>query len=448
MIEMPRILQMPAPLRPFILKINDYRYFLAEGGRGGGKSQALARIFLYLGEQRKLRMVCGRETQNSISESVYSLLCDIIRSEDLAYEIQTTKIIHRTTGSVINFRGFRQQGAFNIQGMEGVDVLWIDEAQAITKQTLDVLIPTIRKDKAKIYFTMNRHMEHDPVYEFLVGRKDCCHVHINYDENPFCTQALKDEAAACMVKSEKDYLHIWKGEPLLQLEDSVFTYRELKNTGPNPHTLAEGYGFRLGGFDVARYGDDRCACVIVQQMGALHWEMIYQDQWDHKDLNYTSGRILETAVREHIDRSVIDEDGIGGGPLDALRHGRGLDQFVGFKNLPLSYEKDKQYGNVRTRDVYKLKKLVEDGHIRITDEETIRELCTLKYKYDNYQRKILISKDQMRKQFDIKSPNLADALVMAISQIGEINYKQQEMYQTRQPQYAKEDSLFSNAGVK
>jgi len=87
MIEMPKVLQMAPKLLPFITKINDYRYFMGEGGRGGGKSQALARIFLYLGEQRKLRMVCGRETQNSISESVYSLLCDIIRTDNLAYDI-------------------------------------------------------------------------------------------------------------------------------------------------------------------------------------------------------------------------------------------------------------------------------------------------------------------------------------------------------------------------
>ena len=445
---MPKILQMPDKLRPFILKINEHRYFLGEGGRGGGKSQAMARIILYLGEQRKLRIVCGREIQNSIAESVYSLFCDLIRSENLAYNILSTRIEHKTTGTVINFRGFRQQGAFAIQGMEAIDICYIDEAQAITRQTLNVLIPTIRKDKAKIFFTMNRHMEHDPVYEFCYGRKDCCHVHINFDDNPFCTKALKDEAAACKAKSEADYAHIWMGEPLLQLEDNVFTYKELKATQPNPHTLSEGYGIRVAGFDVARYGDDKCACVIVQQMGALHWEMIYQDQWDHKDLNYTSGRILTTANSQAVNRSVIDEDGIGGGPLDNIRHGRGLEQFVGFKNLPLSYEKDKQYGNVRTREVYKLKEMVENGHIRITDEETIRELCTLKYKYDNYQRKILVSKDQMRKQFDIKSPNLADALVMAVSQIGEINYQQQEMYQTRQPAYAKEDSLFKSVGVR
>lgn len=448
MIELPKILQMPEKLLPFIIKINDHRYFLSEGGRGGGKSQAMARIFLYLGEQRKLRMVCGRETQNSISESVYSILCDIIRQENLAYDILTTKISHKVSGTVINFRGFRQQGAFNIQGMEGVDVLWIDEAQAITKQTLDILIPTIRKDKAKIYFTMNRHQEYDPVYQFLIDRKDCLHVHINYDDNPFCTQALRDEAAVCKGKSEADYAHIWMGEPMIHLEDSIFTYRELKETRHNHHPMVEGYGYRVGGFDIARYGDDKCAAVVIQQMGAIKWEMVFGDQWDHKDLNYTSGRILTTSAEQMLDRAVIDEDGIGAGPLDTLQKGRGLDYFIGFKNLPMGFSTNKEYGNVRTMNVYKLKDLVAKGWITITDEETIRELCTLKYTYDHYQRKILVSKDKMRTKFNLKSPNLADALIMAVSQIGEIKYDQDEKYQTRQPAYSKEGNLFANAGIR
>ena len=447
MIDIPKILQMPEKLMAFILKINLFRYFMAEGGRGGGKSQAMGRIFLYLAEQKKLRMVCGRETQNSISESVYSLLCDIIKAERLAFEMQSTKIIHKVTGSVINFRGFRQQGVFNIQGMEGVDVLWIDEAQAITKQTLDVLIPTIRKEKAKVYFTMNRHIEHDPVYEFLIGRKDCLHVHINFNENQFCTEALKVEAAECKAKSEADYAHIWMGEPLQQTEDNVFTYKELKDTILNKYPMREGYGLRIAGFDVARYGDDKCAAKIIQQMGALHWEDIYTDQWDHKDLNYTTGRILTTSNEQEVNKSIIDEDGIGAGPLDTLNKGRELDKFTGFRNPPIAYKLNKFYGNARTVNVYKLKELITKGHFVITDEATIRELCTLKYTYDNYQRKILVSKEKMRKD-GVKSPNLADGLIMAVSLIGEINYAQEIQYQTKEPQYSKEDNLFANAGVR
>jgi phage terminase large subunit len=331
--------------------------------------------------------------------------------------------------------------------MEGIDLIWIDEAQAITKQTLDVLIPTIRKEKAKIFFSMNRHVEDDPVFETFYGREDCLHIHINYHDNPYCTEALKIEAEECKKKSEKDYNHIWLGEPLAQSEDAVFGYDELRATQVNPHRMAPGYGMRLVGFDVARYGDDKCSAYAIQQMGALHWAEVFVDEWDHKDLNYTTGRILTIHNEQRAERSVIDENGIGAGPLDTLNCGRGLNQFVGFRNDPLSYESDKYYGNVRTKNVYKLKELVRNCHIVIKDPDTIKELTTLRYKYDHYQRKILISKDVMRSKYNVKSPNRADALIMVASLIGEVKRKQQQQYYQHE-QYSREEDLFAIAGVR
>ena len=441
------MLDMADKMIPFLTKINDYRYFLAEGGRGGGKSQAIARILIYYASQYKLRIVCGRETQNSIAESVYSVFADVIRKYDLNFTIQTTKIINNNTGTEINFRGFREQGAFNIQGMEGVDILWIDEAQAITKQTLDVLIPTIRKDSAKIYFSMNRHVVDDPVYERFHSRKDCLHVNINYYENKFCTEALKNEAEECRSYSEDDYNHIWLGKPLDKSEDAVFSFEELEATRENKSILHQGYGLKIGAFDIARYGDDKCACVGIQQLGSLKWRVCYTNQWGKKDLNYTTGRILMLTNEQGFEKAAIDEDGIGSGPLDTLNHGRGLDQFVGFRNPPVGYKDDKYYGNVRTANVYKLKDMVLKGNIEIDDDELIRELCTLRYKFDNYQRRILISKKEMKEKYKIKSPNLADSLIMAVSLIGTIEYEQTRMYQTTNFQVP-ESNLFQLAGVR
>ena len=122
---LPKILSLPDKLYPIITSLNDYRYTLLEGGRGGGKSQGIGRFVLYLADRYNLRIVCGRETQNSINESVYSLLTDLIGTEQLNFEVFSSKIVNRKTGSTINFRGFREQGAFNIQGMEGVDILWV-----------------------------------------------------------------------------------------------------------------------------------------------------------------------------------------------------------------------------------------------------------------------------------------------------------------------------------
>ena len=446
MIEAAPLLNVPEKLMPCLTELNAFRYILAEGGRGGGKSQSFARFLTYLADRHTLRIVCGRETQNSIAESVYSVFTDLIRKYDLNFTIQSSKIISRATGSVINFRGFREQGAFNIQGMEGIDILWIDEAQAITKQTLDVLIPTIRKDSAKIFFSMNRHVADDPVYDMFIGRKDCKHIYINYYDNEFCTDALKVEADACKQKSEEDYKHIWLGHPLDKSEDAVFSFDELNACKEVDFALRDSYGLKLGGFDIARFGDDKCGCVAIQQLGALHWRVCYVDQWGKKDLNYTTGHILMTSTQQEFEKSIIDEDGIGAGPLDTLNKGRGLDNFVGFRNPPIGFKDDQFYANNRTKNTYKLKDMILKGHLQIDDDELIKELATLRYTFDNHQRRILISKKVMKEKFKIKSPNLADALIMAVSLIGEIEYAQTNQY--RPHQQAPECDLLATAGIR
>lgn len=446
-VTVPEILNIPEKLIPILTETNKYRYFLIEGGRGGGKSQAVGRFILYLAEKLKLRIVCGRETQNSITESVYSLLTDLIQQYNLYFDVQASKIIHRDTGTTINFRGFREQGRFNIQGMEAISVVWIDEAQAITKQTLDVLIPTIRKEKAKVFFTMNRHIEKDPVFEAFRHREDCLHIHLNYVDNPFCTQALIREAEECKKISEDDYNHIWLGQPLTRTEDALFGYQELKDTQINKHTLHPGYGIKLAGFDVARFGGDKCAAVTIQQMGALHWEQIFADEWDHKDLNYTTGRILMTATEQDVLKSKVDEDGIGAGPLDTLNKGRGLENFEGFKNTPISYKNDRYYANQRTLNAYKLKNMVTKGWIAINNEKLVEQLCTLRFTFDHLQRRILIPKDVMKTKFKTPSPDLADALIMAVSLIGNVKAKQEEQYRSMPTHYT-EENLFNLAGLR
>ncbi len=443
---LPKLLQLPPKLYPVIDNLDKYRYFLLEGGRGGGKSQALARFILYLCETYSIRVVCGREIQNSITESVYSLMVDLIRNNDLKmFEVMSSKITHKIKGSTINFRGFREQGSFNIQGMEGVDIVWIDEAQALTKQTLDVLIPTIRKDNAKIFFSMNRHVENDPAYSTFVKRDDCLHIKINFSDNPFCTLALIKESEECRKISEKDYNHIWLGEPLDMAEDCVFSRSELVYGKNNLYSLREGYGTRLAGYDIARYGEDKNAVIVLQQMGALHWQTVFVDQWEKKDLNFTTGRILQTSNEQNVAKAIIDEDGLGAGPFDTLSKGRGLDYFVGFKNPVIGYKDNKEFANPRTVNAYKARKMLMDGHLHITDDTLIDELMTIKYTFDHNQRRILVSKEKMRSD-GFKSPNLADALIMVVSLIGHVIIDQESQY--RGSNVAREESLFGIAGIK
>lgn len=423
---------------------------MIDGGRGGGKSHAVARWILYLAEKYKIRIVCGREIQNSIKESVYSILTDLIQTYRLNFTILAKSIIHNETKTEINFRGFREQGAFNIQGMEGIDIVWIDESQALTKQTLDVLIPTIRKDNAKVIFTMNRFVRNDPAYANFVDRDDCLHIHLNYNDNPYCTNALKKEALECMKKSQEDYNHIWLGMPLDKTEDSVFTHSELDGAKLNKYQLRQGYGYRIAGFDIARFGDDKCACVILQQMGALHWETVMVEQWDHKDLVFTQGKIAELVREYKIDRAIVDEDGIGAGPLDNLQYGSTPKDklYLGFRNPPLGYDKDKFYGNPRTVNTYKVKDMLLKRHLCIIEDSLLNELETLRYEYDNQQRRILVSKDKM-KRLGVKSPNMADALIMAVSLIEGVKTNQDNQYSTmRSQKRPQSDNLFEIAGIR
>ena len=453
-LTLPKILQGPSKLVEIIKVLNDYRYFLCKGGRGGGKSQYIGRLLLYLGEKRKLRVVCGREIQKNITESVHSLLADLIINYELSdYKIYTTKIVHKKSGTVFQFRGFRDQGALNIKGMEGVDIVWIDESQGLTKNTIDVLIPTIRKDKAKIFFTMNPHVDDDPVVVFCDGRVDCYTVDINFDENPYVTDALINEAAECKKKSiaqgSDDYDHIWMGVPLDKTEDAVYTASELEDARKLVYPLREGYGMRLAAFDVARFGDDKCAAFVMQQMGALHWEEVFVDEWGHKDLNYTTGRILSIINEQRVDGSIVDEDGIGSGPLDTLRHGRQMDTITGFRNPTIGYKDNQDFGNNRTVNAYILKNMLINRHIHLHDEGLIKELKNaIRYTYDHQQRKILISKQVMKEKYQVPSPNKADCVIMAVSLIGNVKRIQEAQYVNRSNTQAPECNLFEIMGIR
>lgn len=228
-LDLPEILDIPDKLLEIIDKFNDYRYFLIEGGRVSAKSQSVARFLLFLAEERKVRICCGREIQKNIDESVYTLLVDIINEYNLDWIIQKTGLVHRQSGSSFIFKGFREQGKLNIKGLEGVDILWIDEAQAITKPTLQIIIPTVRgkttqtiDKKTKIFFTMNRTLEDDAVYKECQPRKDCLHIHINYFENKHCPPESKEEAENMRTVDIDSYNHIWLGQPLLNSSNFIF----------------------------------------------------------------------------------------------------------------------------------------------------------------------------------------------------------------------------------
>jgi hypothetical protein len=231
-------------------------------------------------------------------------------------------------------------------------------------------------------------------------------------------------------------------------DDFVLTFVELMAAKERKFSMRDGYGHRIMGFDIARYGHDLCAAVGIEQLGALSWRVFHVETWGNKDLDYTSGRIQSTSNIHNVNDNIIDEDGIGSGPLDFITKGRKRDDYIGFRNKAYAFDDNKDYANARTAAAFKLKEYVAKGWMQIEDEGLIQELMTLRYKFTNDGRRILISKEEMRKQ-GVASPNMADALLMAASLIYQVKEQQDRMYTpNRFRQYAKEESLFALAGVR
>jgi len=192
------------------------RYKVAHGGRGGAKSWGFARALLILGAQKPLRILCTREVQRSIKDSVHKLLKDQIQALGLGafYEVQNS-VIKGANGTEFLFAGLSDLTAESIKSYEGVDICWPEEAQAISKRSWDILIPTIRKPGSEIWISMNPELDTDESWTRFVQNPPpgSVVIEINYQDNPWFPDVLEKErqhAQATMTKV--DYENIWEGK--------------------------------------------------------------------------------------------------------------------------------------------------------------------------------------------------------------------------------------------
>lgn len=193
------------------------RYITLTGGRASGKSWFMAQLFLEKLLYEKKDLLCAREHQNSISESNYKLFTNIINKYNLPFEIQSTKIISKTTGAKIVFVGLSDVTADNIKSYEDFKYVWLEEAQKISAKSWEILNPTIRAEGSQIVITMNPEVPHDkhPIMSELltVFKDETLHIHANYYDNPFVSKDIIKMAELCKVHKPDDYERIWLGIP-------------------------------------------------------------------------------------------------------------------------------------------------------------------------------------------------------------------------------------------
>ena len=200
------------------------RYKVLYGGRGGAKSWGIARALLIIGARKTTRILCAREFQTSIKDSVHKLLSDQIVAMGLIefYEI-TQNSIRGKNGTEFSFVGLKNNVA-NIKSYEGCDIAWIEEAQTTSKLSWNVLIPTIRKEGSEIWISFNPELETDETYQrFIVNQPENCIVQrINWSDNPWFPETLRLEKDALFVRDREAYNTVWEGVCRQTVDGAIF----------------------------------------------------------------------------------------------------------------------------------------------------------------------------------------------------------------------------------
>jgi phage terminase large subunit len=193
-----------------------HTYKVVYGGRGGMKSWQIARALLLLAWKDPLRILCAREYQTSIKESVHFLLCEQIELLGLSHFYNfTERSISGTNGSQFIFAGLKTN-IQSIKSLEAINITWIEEAQCVSKTSLDFLIPTvIRIPGAELWFSFNPDQESDPVYSMFVKNTPPANavvVETNYLMNNYLSPEMLEEAESRRINDYDGYLHIWMGQ--------------------------------------------------------------------------------------------------------------------------------------------------------------------------------------------------------------------------------------------
>ncbi len=215
-------LSLPEKLAPLY---DPRRYKVMHGGRGGGKSHGVAEVLLDQGARAPLRILCAREIQKSMRDSVHRLLKDKIVKLGLTgfYEVLDTEI-RGANGTLILFAGLQSHTVDSIKSFEGVDRVWVEEAQGVSKKSWDVLVPTIRKEGSEIWMTLNPDMETDETYSRFIATpsSDTWVCAINWRDNPWFPNVLELERRKYKLTNPDDYDNIWEGKPKRTVAGAIY----------------------------------------------------------------------------------------------------------------------------------------------------------------------------------------------------------------------------------
>lgn len=422
-------------------------FIILYGGRGSAKTESVARKLILLSMSERTRILCTREVQNSIADSVKQVLEDIIELYELKeyFYITKDKIVCRTTGTDFIFKGMKagtDPKSQSIKSLKGVKYVWVEEAQTISRKSLDTLTPTIREEGRIFFFTMNRQTSNDAVFARFKGDNDAKFFKINYYDNELCPDVLLVEAKKCKETDSDAYDHVWLGEPANDVQRGVIKRKwvlaamELYKTAPNDD------GVWFGGLDPGDGGADPSAFTLRKGLcfkDCWLWPKVESD--DAAQNAITECRELLQPIQK-LKRLNFEVTGIGAGarakfkqnpdiPRYAFNPGGAVQQkneevIPGRKNVD-------HFSNLKAQQWWKLRDFLHNAYKKQHSkpftgdymtinpdmefiDQVIDELCQIEYHDDN-KGKIVIDK----KPEGTASPNLGDSF-MICSHVPEVMF--------------------------
>jgi len=427
---------------------------LLYGGRDSSKTKDTALYLVALASNCGIRVMCARQFQNRIEQSVYTEIKWAIErlGVESIFTVLNNSIICNRTGSEFFFYGIRRNLS-DIKGTADIDILWIEEGEDLTKEQFELIEPTVRKDGSMIIILFNPFLVTDYVWSNLVlsQREDILRQHINYNNNPFLSDKSKKRIENMKRDDYDSYLHIYEGEPKQDDNDSIIK-RKWLNACVDAHIKLgiDPTGNKQIGYDVADDGEDLNAYVMVN--GCLLEEV---NSWrGAEDELYESSQKVYVKAIENNAWVVYDANGVGAGCGSNFKQmnlkSRRSVWYEGFDSAGGVYDPNKLYKisgadtqmknkdyfeNIkaqawwefadRCKDTYRAvvhgDKVDVDNIICISPEvndlqKLITELSTPRKKKSGRLRNMTEKKTDLKKR-GIKSPNLADATIMAFTRL-------------------------------
>jgi len=386
------------------------RYKVLYGGRASSKSHDAALQSIKLTRICNIQVLCVRQYQNSISQSVFTLVKDKIYSLELQdeYEFTLSEIRHKVTGSKYRFLGIARN-IDEIKSTEGIDICWLEEAHALTNEQWDVINPTIRKESSEIWLIFNPANRTDFVWQRFVEHphKDTVTRMINYDENPFLPETMKRVIDEAKEEDYDEYEHIYLGKVREGDDKALFTYAEIEEAMNNNLEGVDKTGVFSYAVDVARYGSD--SSVLSKRTGYQIYGMKQFAKYSTMELANVVSMEYSEEENDKPKAIFVDTIGVGAGVYDRLEE-KGHRCIEA--NVSMRADKTDLYYNKRAEMYFNLRDFVRRGGKLPKDDELKEELLVIRYEFSNANGKIMIqSKDEIRDLLG-RSPDKGDSVAL------------------------------------